>query len=194
MKTGWFKNHQKFYLFVMFNKKRTFCIDRENFEFFLLSSSFFEFFEFFLRCKFFYLRTQWPTLNYRKKKSWNSFSWDTSYSRKVSNCDSIELEIYLDHKFQWPQEGQSFKSLAYEVVTLWPGGLGNYFVSKKFAGLTLLWPLEFVIQINLVHDTIPIFSCLQLCEKLNNKILYFRWTFEGNFSYSKVILTIVLKI
>ena len=32
-------------------------------------------------------------------------------------CDSFVLKIYLDHKFQWPQEGLSCKSLAYKVVT-----------------------------------------------------------------------------
>ena len=34
----------------------------------------------------------------------------------VRNCDSVVLEIYLDHKFQWPQEGLNCKSLAYEGV------------------------------------------------------------------------------
>ena len=33
---------------------------------------------------------------------------------------------------------------------------GNYFVCKRFAIQTLLWSLEFVIQINLEHDTIAI--------------------------------------
>ena len=28
--------------------------------------------------------------------------WDTSTSSHVSNCDGVVLEIYLDHKFQWP--------------------------------------------------------------------------------------------
>ena len=35
-----------------------------------------------------------------------------------------------------------------------PSGLGNYFVYKRFAVQILLWSLEFVIQINLEHDTI----------------------------------------
>ena len=43
--------------------------------------------------------------------------WDTSTSSQVSNCDGFVLEIYLDHKFQWPQEGLNCESLAYEVVT-----------------------------------------------------------------------------
>ena len=32
-------------------------------------------------------------------------------------CDGAVLEIYLDHKFQWPREGFNCESLAYEVVT-----------------------------------------------------------------------------
>ena len=43
--------------------------------------------------------------------------WDTSTSRQVSNCDGAVLEIYLDHKFQWPQEGLKCESLAHELVT-----------------------------------------------------------------------------
>ena len=44
-------------------------------------------------------------------------NWDTSTSSQVSNCDGVMLEIYLDHKFQWPQEGLNCESLAYDVVT-----------------------------------------------------------------------------
>ena len=33
-------------------------------------------------------------------------------------------------------------------------GLGNYFVCKRFVVQALLWSLEFVIEINLEHDTI----------------------------------------
>ena len=39
---------------------------------------------------------------------------------------------------------------------MWPSGLGNYFVCKRFAVHTLLWSLEFAIQINLEHDTIAV--------------------------------------
>ena len=42
--------------------------------------------------------------------------------------DSLTLEIYLDHKFQWSQEDLSCESLAYEVVAIKPSGLGNYFI------------------------------------------------------------------
>ena len=43
--------------------------------------------------------------------------WDTSTLSKVLNCDGVVLEIYLDHKFQWPEEGLKCRSLAYEIVT-----------------------------------------------------------------------------
>ena len=32
-------------------------------------------------------------------------------------CDGVMLEIYLDHKFQWPRESLNYESLACEVVT-----------------------------------------------------------------------------
>ena len=48
----------------------------------------------------------------------NSFYfWDTSTSSQVSNNDGVVLEIYLDHKFQWSQEGLNCESLAYDAVT-----------------------------------------------------------------------------
>ena len=39
---------------------------------------------------------------------------------------------------------------------LWPSGLGNDFECKRFTVQTLLWSLEFVIQINLEQNTIKI--------------------------------------
>ena len=36
---------------------------------------------------------------------------------QVSNRDGVVLKIYLDHIFQWPQEGLNCEPLAYEVVT-----------------------------------------------------------------------------
>ena len=35
----------------------------------------------------------------------------------VINFDGVVLKIYLDHKFQWPQEDLNYESIAYEVVT-----------------------------------------------------------------------------
>ena len=37
------------------------------------------------------------------------FFWDTWTSSQVSNCGGVVLEICLDHKFQWPQEGLNYK-------------------------------------------------------------------------------------
>ena len=43
--------------------------------------------------------------------------WDTSISSLISNCDGVVLEICMDHKFQWQQEGLICEFLVYEVVT-----------------------------------------------------------------------------
>ena len=40
-----------------------------------------------------------------------------SLKKYSENCDVAVLEIYLDHKFQRPQEGLNCESLTYEVVT-----------------------------------------------------------------------------
>ena len=40
------------------------------------------------------------------------YEWDTSASSEVSNCDGVVLEIYLDHRFQWPQGGLGCESVA----------------------------------------------------------------------------------
>ena len=68
---------------------------------------------------------------------------------------------FLDHKFQLPKHSLNCESLAYEVVTSWPSGLGNYFICKRFAVQTLLWSLEFVIQINPQHNTITVWNLVQ---------------------------------
>ena len=82
------------------------------------------------------------------------FDTENHMKFEIRICDDAVLEIYLDHKFQWPQEGFNFESLAREVVNWWPSGLGNYFACKRFTVQTFLWSLEFEIQINLEHDTI----------------------------------------
>ena len=43
--------------------------------------------------------------------------WDASSLSQVSNCDGVVQKVYLDHKFQWRQEGLNCESLAYKVVT-----------------------------------------------------------------------------
>ena len=46
--------------------------------------------------------------------------------------------------------------VGYLHKTLWPSGLGNNFMCTRFAVQTLLWSLEFVIQINLKHNDIAV--------------------------------------
>ena len=51
------------------------------------------------------------------ENEYSNLLWDTSTSSQVSNCDGAAIEIYLDHNFQWPQEGLNCKSLPYKVVS-----------------------------------------------------------------------------
>ena len=46
-------------------------------------------------------------------------------------------------------------------INLWPSGLGNFIVCKRFAVQTLLWSLGFVIQINFEHNTIAVSNLAQ---------------------------------
>ena len=50
-------------------------------------------------------------------------------------------------------------------MALWPSGLGNYFVCNRLPVQILLWSLEFVIKINLEHDTIAV-----LCFSIHSSI------------------------
>ena len=103
------------------------------------------------------------------------------------HCDSVVLKICLDHKFQWLQEGLNYESLKYNIVTepTWPSGFVNYFVSKRFAVQTLLWSLEFVILINLEHDTIAVFLLF-----LNTQILFICFQFFSDYLCYKSLLQI----
>ena len=77
------------------------------------------------------------------------FNFDASF--KLQWCRARDL---FGSQISVTQEGLNCEPLAYEVVTWWHSGLGNYFVCKRFAVQTLLWSLGFVIQINLKHDII----------------------------------------
>ena len=103
---------------------------------------------------------------------------------QVSNRDGVVLEIYLDHKFQLPLESLNSESLVYKVVTLWPKGLGNYLVCKRFAVQSLLWSLEFVTQINLENRTIVTFIL----------VLLFTYKFhaKNHYDFFNMIRSIVL--
>ena len=45
------------------------------------------------------------------------FAKKVNGGKELIICDSVVLEIYLDYKFQWPQEDFNCESLAYEVVS-----------------------------------------------------------------------------
>ena len=44
-------------------------------------------------------------------------NWDTSISSQDWNCDGVVLEIFMDHKFQWPHEGLNCEILTCNAVT-----------------------------------------------------------------------------
>ena len=48
------------------------------------------------------------------------------------------------------------------MLALWPYGLGNNFVCKRFAVQTFLWSMEFLILINLEHKTIQFVTWLEV--------------------------------
>ena len=79
------------------------------------------------------------------------FSIVASYHRiAIVSCSRfIWITNSSDHRRVWT---------ANLLHTKWPSGLGNYFVCKRFAVQTLLWPLEFVIQTNLEHVTIAVWN------------------------------------
>ena len=45
-------------------------------------------------------------------------------------------------------------------------GLGNYFVCKRFTVQTLLWSLEFVIQVNLEPDIIAVWLEVEVSHRM----------------------------
>ena len=84
---------------------------------------------------------------------------DISPSSTTRSQFETQLKVKVSqHKSATPVVKQRIRVLPIRLTyqALWPRGLGNYFVSKRFAILILLWALEFVIQINLVHDTIAV--------------------------------------
>ena len=38
-------------------------------------------------------------------------TWDISISNKIWNFGGAVLEIFIDHKFQWPQKGLNYELL-----------------------------------------------------------------------------------
>ena len=62
----------------------------------------------------FSINTCWHVQSWQYKIQISIFKIEIihSISSQVSNCDGVVLEIYSDHKFQWPQEGLNYESLA----------------------------------------------------------------------------------
>ena len=90
-------------------------------------------------------------------------AWDLFGSQILVTTGGFELRI------SWI--GSS--NLTHKVITpLRPSGLGNCFICKRFEVQTLLWSLEFVIQINLEQDNIAVWYLARswsISKKLNNK-------------------------
>ena len=76
----------------------------------------------------------------------------------VSCSRFIWIRNSSDHRKVWIANLLHTKSLPNLLMALWPSGLCNYFACKRFAVQTLLWSLEFVIQINLEHNTIAVWN------------------------------------
>ena len=63
------------------------------------------------------------TISFRRSQIWQDLPQDIKnpdtlnllkFNTKI--CDSVVLEIYLDKKFQWLQEGLNCESLVHELV------------------------------------------------------------------------------
>ena len=75
----------------------------------------------------------------------------------VSSSRFIWITNSSDHRRVWTTNLLHTKWLP-NPLGLMAGGLGNYFVCKRFAVHAVLWSLEFVIQINLERETIAIIT------------------------------------
>ena len=108
---------------------------------------------------------------------------NSSDHRRVLNPDLLHTIIYCILVAEWIASqslspvvrdrfrgGEDMNSL---LLVLWPSRLGNYFLCKRFAFQILLWSLEFVIKINLEHDTIAIWNFLSKFKYLNWLWLFF---------------------
>ena len=56
------------------------------------------------------VQIEWLVSKWKTTLVWNELS-------SSSSCDGAMHEIFLNHKFQWPQEGLNSEFIAYEVVT-----------------------------------------------------------------------------
>ena len=80
------------------------------------------------------------------KNSWQviiALALKRSYGANVKprNLSMFCSRCFMDHKFQWPQEGLKWGHITYNRYL-------THFVCKRFAVHTLLWLLEFLIHNN----------------------------------------------
>ena len=86
---------------------------------------------------------------------------DHAFSSGMVPCSRfIWITYSSDHRRVWTANLLHIKYLPNPLghKTLWPSRLGKYLICEIFAVQTLLWSLEFVIQINLEHDTIAVWN------------------------------------
>ena len=69
---------------------------------------------------------------------------------------NLSLEDANKEQTQLGDELKDMSKGKIPIEKIWPSGLGNNFVCKRVAVQTLLWSLEFMIQINLEHNTIAV--------------------------------------
>ena len=96
------------------------------------------------------LFTKMPKLNVIRNFFGKFIQTQERYVEILQLRAKFQTAIVLCLRFIWITNSSDHRR------ALWPNGLGNYFVCKTFAVHTLLWSLEFVVQINLEHDTITV--------------------------------------
>ena len=75
----------------------------------------------------------------------------------IEILDGFVLKIYLNHKFQWPQEGLNFENLAYEVVTYLTTFFTFWYAHVRFSYLNAFWSDPTIIISVLLHLVWTIF-------------------------------------
>ena len=94
-------------------------------------------------------------------KMMNNAFYFTLKSAMLSCPRFIWITNSSDHRRVWTENLLHTKYLPKPTSPYGLVGLGKYFVCKKFAVQTLLWSLEFVMQINLGHDNIAVWNLTQ---------------------------------
>ena len=118
----------------------------------------------------------------------------------ISKCschhDGLELSLYF-YYVEILKVRAKFQAAMVPCSKLWLIGLGNFFASKRLAVQTLLLSLEFVIQINLDHDTITLllwflnFSMIKFILDVQNNLYVFYNLFLNIWDVSMYILVFI---